>query len=174
MQKENKLKAKFLIYGLIIGISFTGMFYEAQNYIQVKAENVELKSHIERIENKVPAGEVKASPDDKPEAAEGEDKTSSLPPAREVIATTYNAEVGQTDSDPLTMASGKKVYEGAVASNCHKIGTKIDIDGKTYVVEDRMNKRFTSLCGTENERVDIFKWDRKDNFKKKISYRVLS
>ncbi len=125
------------------------------------------------IEN-IHAAEVKASPVEKPADVESEGETSSLPPAREVIATTYNAEVGQTDSDPFTMASGKKVYEGAVASNCHKIGTKLEIEGKTYVVEDRMNKRYTALCGTPDERVDIFKWDRRNNFKKKVFYREIS
>ena len=51
MQKENKIKAKFLIYGLIIGISFTGIFYEAQNYIQIKYENVDLKQQLKEVEN---------------------------------------------------------------------------------------------------------------------------
>lgn len=108
---------------------------------------------------------------------EGEGGVSNTSPSpspivREIVATTYNAEVGQTDSDPLTMASGKKVYEGAVASNCYPLKTKIKIDGEKYVVEDRMNKRFTPLCGTENEKVDIFKWDRKDNFKKKVKVQI--
>lgn len=92
---------------------------------------------------------------------------------KKVIATTYNAEVAQTDSDPYTMASGKRVYEGAVASNCYPFGTKIEISGLgIFTVDDRMNSRFTELCGTEKERIDIFRWNKKDNFRKEIEYTV--
>lgn len=56
--------------------------------------------------------------------------------------TAYNAEIGQTDSDPLTMASGKKVYEGSIANNCLDFGTKVKVNGKIKVVEDRMNSRY--------------------------------
>lgn len=94
--------------------------------------------------------------------------------SRSVIATTYNPTEAQTDSDPFTMASGKKVYEGAVASNCHPLGTKLDIKGMgVMVVEDRMNSRFTKDCGTENERLDIFKFKKEDNFKKTVEYAKL-
>ena len=58
------------------------------------------------------------------------------------IFTAYNAEVGQTDSDPTTMASGKKVYDGAIANNCLPFGTKIQLNGKTYTVDDKMNSRY--------------------------------
>lgn len=103
-------------------------------------------------------------------------------PKRPAIITTYNAEGEQTDSDPLIMASNKKVYEGAVASNCHALGTEIEIDGLgTFVVEDRMNRRYTAECGkpvvldengkaVEGERIDIFKWNHKDNFKIELAY----
>lgn len=93
------------------------------------------------------------------------------PEKHPAIITTYNAEEAQTDSDPLIMASNKKVYEGAVASNCHSLGTEIEIDGLgTFVVEDRMNRRYTEKCGTEEERIDIFKWNRADNFKVELAY----
>ena len=54
----------------------------------------------------------------------------------------YNSEVAQTDSDPFTMASGKRVYEGAIANNCLPFGTKIEVNGKVKIVEDRMNSRY--------------------------------
>ena len=89
------------------------------------------------------------------------------------IATTYNPEIGQTDSTPEIMANGKRVHEKAVASNCHPFGTKIEVRGMgDYTVEDRMNSRYTKDCGTDNERIDFFKWNRKDNFKKDIIYSV--
>jgi hypothetical protein len=97
---------------------------------------------------------------------EGED-------VKQGIFTSYNDEVGQCDSDPFTMASGKRVYEGAVANNCHPFGTKIKVNGKTYTVEDRMNKRYTEFCGTDQERFDIFKFNRKDNIgKQTLSYEI--
>ena len=54
----------------------------------------------------------------------------------------YNSEENQTDSDPYTMASGKRVYAGAVANNCLPFGTKIKVNGKVKVIEDRMNSRY--------------------------------
>ena len=58
------------------------------------------------------------------------------------VFSAYNAEVAQTDGDPFTMASGKKVYEGAIANNCLPFGTKVLVHGKVKVVEDRMNSRY--------------------------------
>ena len=58
------------------------------------------------------------------------------------IFTAYNAEPEQTDSNPDIMASGKKVYEGAIANNCLPFGTKIEVNGKVKIVEDRMNSRY--------------------------------
>lgn len=75
----------------------------------------------------------------------GEEATESLNGSPEVSVgefSAYNAEIGQTDSDPFTMASGKRVYEGAVANNCLPFGTQIELNGKIYTVEDRMNKRY--------------------------------
>jgi 3D (Asp-Asp-Asp) domain-containing protein len=93
---------------------------------------------------------------------------------KEVLATTYNAEEAQTDADPFTMASGARVYEGAVASNCYPLKSKIVIEGMgEFTVEDRMNKRYTVDCGTEKERIDIFKWERKDNFAKKVTIKKI-
>ncbi len=90
------------------------------------------------------------------------------------FGTTYNAEVAQTDSDPFTMANGEKVNEEAVASNCYPLGTQVEVDGMgIFTVEDRMNTRFTPLCGSDKERIDFFKWERKNNFAKQIKFRIL-
>jgi len=74
------------------------------------------------------------------------DTTPSAPDTRveetKATFTAYNAEPAQTDGDPFTMASGKKVYEGAIANNCLDFGTKVKINGKIKVVEDRMNSRY--------------------------------
>lgn len=80
-----------------------------------------------------------------PYQAEGqriETGSENSPEALIGIFTAYNAEKNQTDSDPTTMASGKKVYNGAIANNCLPFGTKIKLDGKTYTVDDKMNSRY--------------------------------
>lgn len=90
------------------------------------------------IANETLIAPVKAStttPEPKaPQEAEMEAKTAEW--------TAYNSEVGQTDADPYTMASGKRVYEGAIANNCLDFGTKVKVNGKIKVVEDRMNSRY--------------------------------
>jgi 3D (Asp-Asp-Asp) domain-containing protein len=92
---------------------------------------------------------------------------------RKVKGTTYNAEVGQTDSSPFIMANGKRVNESAVASNCYPLGTKISVKGfGVYTVEDRMNRRYTADCGTDRERIDFFKFSRRDNFAKIVEISV--
>lgn len=60
--------------------------------------------------------------------------------------TAYNPVRSQTDETPQIMASGKKVYEGALASADRSLpfGTKVYIPQlkKIFTVEDRMNKRY--------------------------------
>jgi len=87
----------------------------------------------------------------------------------EALFTSYNAEEGQTDSDPFTMASTKRVYEGALACPTKfKLGTKIEVEGLgIFTCEDRMGLRFR-----EEEHFDIFKWERKDNITKTLHYKI--
>ena len=67
-----------------------------------------------------------------------------LPQTGEV--TIYNPHPGQTDSRPREMASGKEIYDGALASGNRNVpfGTKVYFPDmkKTFTVEDRMNKRY--------------------------------
>ncbi|MBI3671612.1 3D domain-containing protein [Candidatus Azambacteria bacterium] len=67
--------------------------------------------------------------------------------------TAYSSTPDQTDDSPFIMASGKHVYDGAVASNFLPLGTKVrfpELYGdKVFVVEDRMNRRF-------QDRIDIW------------------
>lgn len=61
--------------------------------------------------------------------------------------TSYNPESKQTDNTPLIMASGKKVYDGAIATGDRSIpfGTKIYVPelNRVFTVEDRMNIRYS-------------------------------
>lgn len=78
---------------------------------------------------------------------------------RPVEVTNYTPEKGQTDARPREMASGKEVYEGAIATGDRSVpfGTKVYIPqlDKTYTVEDRMNKRFDKSAQQRRDFIDI-------------------
>lgn len=61
----------------------------------------------------------------------------------------YSPTKDQTDDRPREMASGKEIYEGALASGNRSIpfGTKVYFPAfdKVFTVEDRMNERYTPL-----------------------------
>lgn len=166
-----------LLLGLTIGATYTFSTIEFKKlwHDYQEALNIFEQHEVWKIENKIGGVMVTAVAQASTGGAEtGESVQTPTPTPKAIIATTYNAEVAQTDADPFTMASGKRVYEGAVASNCLPLGTQIEIPGHgKFAVEDRMNSRYTADCGTENERMDIFKWERKDNFKKNLTYIVL-
>lgn len=76
--------------------------------------------------------------------------------------TSYNSEVGQTDSTPFETAIGSQTRHGVVAANWLPIGTMVrfpDYDPETwYVVEDRMAERFS-------DRTDIWMENKADSLK---------
>ncbi len=81
-----------------------------------------------------------------------------------VHATSYNAEVGQTDSTPNICAWGDRIRPGiiAVSRDLEPLGltrgTVVFIEGyeEPFVVLDRMNKRWT-------KRIDIYMPEKKDS-----------
>ena len=60
----------------------------------------------------------------------------------EATITAYSSTIEQTDSTPFITASGKRVRKGIIANNYYKFGTKIEIDGEIYEVQDRMSKKY--------------------------------
>lgn len=59
--------------------------------------------------------------------------------------TMYNPVEWQTDDTPLITASGTTVNEKTAACpEFLEFGTEIEVEGKKYVCEDRMNKRYRS------------------------------
>ena len=59
------------------------------------------------------------------------------------VITAYNPTEAQCDSTPDIMASGRRVYSGAIA--CPRelaFGTNVEIDGIVYTCEDRTAKRY--------------------------------
>ena len=90
-----------------------------------------------------------------------------------VAATGYSSTPDQTDDSPFITAWGTHVRDGVVAANFLPFGTAIkipDIYGdKVFIVEDRMNKRYT-------ERVDVWFPDRQSALQfglKKIRIEVI-
>ncbi len=61
------------------------------------------------------------------------------------VITAYSSTPEQTNEDPFTTASNKRVADGFIANNYFPFGTKIRIPelygDKIFVVEDRMNRR---------------------------------
>lgn len=91
----------------------------------------------------------------------------------EVVLTAYSSTPDQTDGSPFITASNTHVRDGIVAANFLPFGTKIMIPElfgeKTFVVEDRMHRRF-------NDRVDIWfpdRWSAKQFGLKKAEIIVL-
>jgi 3D (Asp-Asp-Asp) domain-containing protein len=68
-------------------------------------------------------------------------------------ATAYTSTVDQCDSTPFITANGTKVYDGIVAANWLKFGTRVRIPeyfgDKVFVVTDRMHPRFA-------DRIDVW------------------
>lgn len=71
----------------------------------------------------------------------------AIGPVRKVkmMVTAYNSDPWQTDEDPLTAASGKQVFDGMIAINGIKFGTRVRMPelfgDKIFIVEDRMHQR---------------------------------
>lgn len=81
-----------------------------------------------------------------PELADlGRDKVNKGE-GKEVEVSAYSPTVDQTDDRPREMASGKEIYEGAIATGDRTIpfGTQIYIPelDRVFIVEDRMDKRY--------------------------------
>lgn len=69
----------------------------------------------------------------------------------------YNALPNQTDERYWEMASGKEVYEGAIACPPRfKFGDEVLIGDKWFVCEDRMNKRYRE---SDTNHFDIYMED---------------
>lgn len=76
-----------------------------------------------------------------------------------VVMTAYSSHPDETDDTPFITASGTKTRDGVVAANFLPFGTVVKIPelfgDKTFVVEDRMHRRFA-------KRLDIWMPTKKD------------
>lgn len=76
----------------------------------------------------------------------------------DAVITAYTSTPGQTDDSPFIAANGKRVHDGMIAVNGLPFGTIIKIPElfgeKEFVVEDRMNKRYS--CKDNHCNMDIW------------------
>ena len=65
---------------------------------------------------------------------------------KEMEISAYNTIANQTDNSPCISANGTNVCKEGnwLASNQIKLGTAVEIEGKTYINVDRMNSRYTN------------------------------
>jgi 3D (Asp-Asp-Asp) domain-containing protein len=57
--------------------------------------------------------------------------------------TSYSSDPSETDDTPTITASGSTVHEGTLACpRDYAFGTKVVIEGKEYICEDRMNRKY--------------------------------
>jgi 3D (Asp-Asp-Asp) domain-containing protein len=78
-----------------------------------------------------------------------------------IMVTSYNSVPEQTDSTPFTTAMGTRTRDGVVATNILPFRTKVrfpDLYGsKVFVVEDRMNARYTNHIDIWSDNVQFSK-----------------
>jgi len=84
--------------------------------------------------------------DTSPKFEENKDSKFCVEPVQvirtiKMIATAYSSSPDETDDTPRITASGDEVEDGIVANNYLKFNTRVRIDGKIYIVKDRMNAR---------------------------------
>ena len=101
----------------------------AETWMDEYTEPMREANDVESLANR----EVKKEAEGK--SADG--SVISVSPAFSTIEATVTAYCLQG-----TTAYGIKVHQGIIANNQHSFGTKVEIDGKIYTLEDRMNKRF--------------------------------
>ncbi|MCR4284041.1 MAG: 3D domain-containing protein [Parcubacteria group bacterium] len=163
----------------ISSIALVGMLLNASTTIPVEQEEEPAPS--------MPAKDIKIAGDliaryekykslfSQEESIEKDEDNSShiILETGEAEVTAYSSTPDQTDNDPFIMASGKHVYDGAIAANFLPFGTKVrfpEIYGdKIFTVEDRMHRRFS-------ERMDIWMETRREAEVfgiKKIRYEVV-
>jgi len=66
--------------------------------------------------------------------------------------TAYTSSVDETDDTPFITASGARTGDGIIACPPkYEFGTQVEIEGKTFTCEDRMNRRYH-----QEERFDMW------------------
>lgn len=90
----------------------------------------------------------------------------------------YTASVDETDSRPWETAMQTRARKGIVATNNRAwLGKKVKVDGKVYLVEDMMGKKYRDAYKNEGKvHFDIFFDDKNQAFKfgrQNLGYEIL-
>ncbi|MCK5412800.1 MAG: 3D domain-containing protein [Candidatus Pacebacteria bacterium] len=142
-----------IITGLLSSQRLTGAVVEQKtnknqnnscNIKEVKGFSMpELSFQKEDLSNNVPDSEEKvlAVMTGAKESIESSTKQRKL-----VLVTAYSSTIDQTDSTPFITANGTHVYDGTIAANFLKFGTKVKFPSlygdKIFTVEDRMKSDY--------------------------------
>lgn len=141
------LKREWLNIGIILGVVVLSAFVAGNS---VLAEDVIHPTVAEQKATGLMIAAMTNSLVDYGSLPESEDRA---PRTMRVTSTAYSSDVWQTDSTPFITASGTTVRHGVIAANFLPIGTTVKIPAlygdDVFVVEDRMNARYTN-------RVDIW------------------
>jgi 3D (Asp-Asp-Asp) domain-containing protein len=152
--KYHKLKDLLFEVSFFLGTIFLGLqmsffpSFAASNVEEIALNEPTLQLIIASMQNKTESfGNLPLS------------ETKEKKYIKEVWITAYSSTEDQTDDSPFITASNKHVRPGIIAANFLPFGTKVkfpDLYGdEIFVVEDRMNKRYTN-------RVDIWMQERQD------------
>lgn len=114
--------------------------------VEVKADQNPVSNDLWLIENSPTVGTTTIMTGVDLNLAHGILRSGTPDKKIKAVITAYTSTPDQTDSDPFTAASGKRVYDGMIAANGLPFGTKIKIPSlygdKVFTVDDRMNSRY--------------------------------
>ena len=90
----------------------------------------------------------------------------SAPVTIEAEVSAYTSDPAETDEDPLITASGSTVQDGTIACPSRfEFGQIVEIEGKRYTCEDRMNARYRNTNHFDiwmENRQDAIEWGRRN------------
>ncbi|MCK5490743.1 MAG: 3D domain-containing protein [Candidatus Pacebacteria bacterium] len=141
-QKTNKNQNNSCDIKAVKGFSMPELSFQKGNLLN------EMIVSEEKKEEKVLATIIKTTGSVKgAEIAVNEESTESSTKQRKlVLVTAYSSTVDQTDSTPFITANGTHVYDGTIAANFLKFGTKVKFPSlygdKIFTVEDRMKSDY--------------------------------
>ncbi|MDD3190563.1 MAG: hypothetical protein PHI66_02645 [Candidatus Pacebacteria bacterium] len=119
-------------------------FTLAKGYIEKNVGVVEIKEEIVKAQEKKNAIESQTHSE---LVLSNKKESSEALFSRWVTVTAYSSTVDQCDSSPFITASGTYVRDGIIATNLLAFGTKVKFPSvygdKVFVVEDRMNARYS-------------------------------
>lgn len=139
---RGSLKLRLLVF--LIPVVSTTLFMAWLVPMTKAVESPWTKSNPTVVIN--PTKEVKPPPEAKSSLVDPCSLKDVVCLGEEVVITHYQAVAAQTDASPCQGAmAGINFCDPPfpiVANNCLKLGSKVSLEGKTYTVADRLNKRF--------------------------------